>query len=220
MRSSWSASLLAVLMLLNAPARLGGILVDQVQADAGLHVHERDVVREYVVQFLGQFEPLLAGASLRLFGPRSLDIGELRSADPDEFGDGEDHAKPPSHKCDVQDARTRGTRVDIRGGDEGAVGEGSSDQDLATRRGLHGEEERHGDAEEYRSIRIAACDVHVDRSTRHGHGDQRLTLCPEKRDRTEKNQRNCKDIEGIAIDLFVRGAERSDDLKDADGDGA
>ena len=52
------------LMLVSAGSRLLGLLVDQVQGDAGLHVDQRDVVGEHVVQLLGQQQPLLADAAL------------------------------------------------------------------------------------------------------------------------------------------------------------
>ena len=49
-------------------AGLLGLLVQQVQGDAGLHVDERDVVGEHVVQLAGDAQPLLAGPAARLLG--------------------------------------------------------------------------------------------------------------------------------------------------------
>ena len=59
-RSSTSASLLASLMAAER-LRLLGLAVDEVQGDAGLHVDQRHVVRDDVVQLAGDPQPLLVG---------------------------------------------------------------------------------------------------------------------------------------------------------------
>ena len=53
-------------------AGLLGLLVEQVEGDAGLHVDQRDVVGEHVVQLLGQREALLVTAPLLLLDCRPL----------------------------------------------------------------------------------------------------------------------------------------------------
>ena len=68
-RTSRSASALACLIAASAARACSGCSSMQVQPDAGLHVDQRQVVAEHVVQFLGDPQPLLAGlAALLLLG--------------------------------------------------------------------------------------------------------------------------------------------------------
>ena len=63
-------------------ARLVGMLVEEVQRDARLHVDEGDVVREHVVQLLRELQPLLARLALARFLGEALLLGALLASHP------------------------------------------------------------------------------------------------------------------------------------------
>ena len=88
-RTSPSASLLAALMVVSAVRACSGSLVEQREADARLHVDDRDAVGEDVVQFAGDPQPLLVGAAPFRRGPLGPLAGPLLPAYADQFGGGE-----------------------------------------------------------------------------------------------------------------------------------
>ena len=60
--------------------RLLGLLVHQVQGDAGLDVDQRDVVRQHIVELLGDAQPLLVGLTAGLELARLPGLCEALSA--------------------------------------------------------------------------------------------------------------------------------------------
>jgi hypothetical protein len=71
--------------------------VDEVEGHAGLHVDERDVVGQDVVQLLGHAEALLALASPLLLGPVAGGVRDPFALYAYEVGDDEDHEQPRRH---------------------------------------------------------------------------------------------------------------------------
>ena len=69
--------------------RLLGLLVHQMQGDAGLDVDQRDVVRQHVVELLGDAQPLLVGLAAGLELASALDLREALPAIAHPFGAGQ-----------------------------------------------------------------------------------------------------------------------------------
>ena len=92
-------------------AGLLGLVVDQVQGHAGLHVDQRDVVGEHVVQLLGELQPLLARAALALLllGARPFASTASRR-DADQLGDGEHDEQPTGDERQLEAGAPRRRR--------------------------------------------------------------------------------------------------------------
>src|SRR5918994_360176 len=69
-------------------------LLEQVEGHAGLHVDERDVVRQHVVELLGDEQALLAGPAARLLGLHVRQLGAPLAAGADYLGPGGQHQEP------------------------------------------------------------------------------------------------------------------------------
>ena len=112
----------------------------QVQGDAGLHVDQRDVVGQHVVQLLGQHQPLLADASTLLVLGHPLPLGGLRPADADELGDRQQHASHPatSAKC-TNPTVVAAVGSTSAGDDEADVAGRGQDRRPPALAGLHGD---------------------------------------------------------------------------------
>ena len=134
-------------------ARLLGLLVEEVQGDAGLHVDERDVVGEHVVQLLRELQALLARLALARFLGEALLLGALLASHPHHLGDGEHEQQPSGDEREVQppDA-VRGAGIDHLCDEERDVPHAREDPRLAPTQ-LHPVVERDDDAQEDRAVR-------------------------------------------------------------------
>ena len=74
--------------------RLAGLLVHQLQGDAGLDVDQRNVVRQHVVQLAGDAQPLLVGLAAGLELARPLGLREALLAAADPLDAGQRHEQP------------------------------------------------------------------------------------------------------------------------------
>ena len=103
-------------MLSSAGRACSGLLVDQVQGDTRLHVDQRDVVRQHVVQLLRKEQPLVADATSLVVLCSTLPFGELSAANPHQFGDCQQHRQPAGDEREVGDALVvGGRRIDQAG---------------------------------------------------------------------------------------------------------
>ena len=88
-------------------ARLLGPVVEQVQGRARLHVDQRDVVRQHVVEVARDREALLAAAASDVRLARPLGLGLVRAPDADGLGRRDEHEHPGRERERLADRRRR-----------------------------------------------------------------------------------------------------------------
>ena len=139
-----------------------GLLVEQVQGHAGLHVDQRDVVGQHVVQLLGQPQPLLAEPAPLLVLGGLGQLGRPLPADADQLRDGQHDDQPPGDQRQVHGGRAGPVVGSTTVADDEAAVAGRGQQPRRpAMAGLHGAEQRDDDADEDRAVRVAEPDVDV-----------------------------------------------------------
>ena len=216
MRSSLQRVVAGFLDRRERGSRLLGMLVEEVQGDAGLDVDQRDVVGEHVVQLLRETQPLLARRPLPCFTGQALLLGPLLLAHPHDLGHGEHEQKPSGDEHEVEPAQAvGGTRVDRLRDEKRHVPEAREHPRRLSSQ-LHPVVEGHDDAEEDRPIRIAVRDVDGGRGGRRDDGRQGEAVAHGEGGRSDQQQDDGEHVETVAIRLVVRGADRADDLEHSD----
>jgi len=196
-----------------------GLLVEEMEGDAGLHVDQRYVVGEHVVELLGELETLVGRLALRFlfFDPLAL-LGAHR-LDPGDLRHGHEHPRPADDEEEMQrPVRLHYPRRQAICGDQrhhprrhpgiGGVPTTSAD----------GGEHRHHDAEEHRPVGVAHRQIQVGRHHRHRHRRHRPSVPPHQRQRTGEQEEDGEGVERVAEGLPVahRRQPGRPDLEDGD----
>jgi hypothetical protein len=189
---------------------LVGLLVEQMQRDARLHVDQRDVVREHVVQLLREREALLALRPLAL-------LGEPLAPSPHDLRDGEDADEPPDDQREVTERRQApvAVRVERVGRDEPEERQRRQRPRLAPATGLDRDEQRDHHTQEHGAVRVATRDVDVGGGDAHRYGDERVPVTPRECGRAGEHEDDGERVDRASprFRLVVRSTERADDLE-------
>jgi hypothetical protein len=211
--------LLACLIAVSAVRACSGLLVHEVERYAGLHIDERDVVGEHVVQLACDPHPLFARTASGLLLSRSCGFSGARSAHTSDFADGQQDEQPRQEAERPGETRSRLVADEIRQPRErqpaGRRHKYPDESVPRHDRGHEGDDER----EEDRPSRVVGGPVGEGGGERDEKDGDGIPPAKQERDRTDHHQRVGERVELGAVGLAFRPEVGPAELHEGDDDG-